>query len=209
VVVDERRLRWDERHASGDFEGQGPNPTLVSAVGQLSPGRALELACGSGTNAVWLAQQGWRTTAVDWSSVALANGRAAATRAGIEVDWQERDLLEWSPPARAWNLVVIVYLHLPPPEREPVYSAASAAVAPGGRLVIVGHDRLHGAEGGGGPDPDRLFTAEEIGRQLLAADPGLAVERADVIRRVPLPERGPIDALLVVRRHATRMESNS
>jgi SAM-dependent methyltransferase len=209
VAVDERRLRWDERHAAGDFEGQGPNPTLVSAVGPLRPGRALELACGSGTNAVWLAQQGWRTTAVDWSSVALANGRAAATRAGIEVDWQERDLLEWSPPARAWDLVVIVYLHLPPPEREPVYSAAAAAVAPGGRLVIIGHDRLHGAEGGGGPDPDRLFTAEEIGRQLLAADPGLAVEMADVIRRVPLPERGPIDALLVVRRPATRMESNA
>jgi SAM-dependent methyltransferase len=209
IVVDERRLRWDERHAAGDFEGQGPNPTLVSAVGQLRPGRALELACGSGTNAVWLAEQGWRTTAIDWSSVGLANGRAGATRAGVEVDWQERDLLEWSPPARAWDLVVIVYLHLPPPEREPVYAAAAAAVALGGRLVIVGHDRLHGVEGLAGPDPDRLFTAEEIGRQLVAADPGLTVERAEVIRRVPLPERGPIDALLVVRRHPTRMESNS
>ena len=209
MVVDERRLRWDERHAAGDFEGPGPNPTLVSAVGQLRPGRALELACGSGTNAVWLARQGWSTTAVDWSSVALANGRAAATTAGVEVDWQERDLLEWSPPGLAWDLVVIVYLHLPPPEREPVYAAAAAAVAPGGRLVIVGHDRLHGAEGGGGPDPDRLFTAEEILRSLLAADPGLIVERAEVVRRVPLPERGPIDALLVVRRQSDPMESNS
>jgi len=64
----------------------------------------------------------------------------------------------------------------------------------------VGHDRLHGAEGQGGPDPDRLFSADEISAALVAADPDLVVERAEVVRRVPLPGRGPIDALIVVRR---------
>ena len=96
--------------------------------------------------------------------------------------------------------MVLVYLHLPVDERVPVYARAAAAVALGGRLLIVGHDRLHGAEGHGGPDPDRLFTADEIAAVFGASDPTLIVERAEVVRRVPTPGRGPIDALLVLRR---------
>ena len=115
--LDQRRVGWDERHKAGDFEGQGPNPTLTGGTSGLRSGSALELACGSGTNAVWLAQQGWRTTAVDWSPVGLANGRAKAGAAGVEVEWLERDLFAWSPPARSFDLVVVVYLHLPPDER--------------------------------------------------------------------------------------------
>jgi SAM-dependent methyltransferase len=200
VVADQRRLDWDERHKAGDFEGDGPNPTLVAGVSGLRPGTALELASGSGTNAVWLASRGWRTTAVDWSPVGLANGKAKADAAGVSVEWLERDLFSWQPPARSFDLVVIVYLHLPAAERGPLYAAAAAAVAPGGRLLIVGHDRLHGAEGLDGPDPSRLFTADEIARELLAADSNLVIERAEVVRRVTPPGRAPIDALLVVRR---------
>ncbi|HEX7544175.1 MAG TPA: class I SAM-dependent methyltransferase, partial [Candidatus Limnocylindrales bacterium] len=206
--ADQRRVGWDERHRTGDFEGQGPNPTLVSGVAGLLPGTALELGSGSGTNAVWLARQGWRTTAVDWSPVGLANGRAKAAEAGVEVEWLERDLFEWSPPARSFDLVVIVYLHVPPEERALIYPRAAAAVALGGRMVVVGHDRLNATEGEGGPpDPLRLFTADEIGHELLAADSDLVVERAEVVRRVPRPGRGPIDALLIVRRPQFPKES--
>ena len=169
--ADDRRRGWDDRHRSGDFEGDGPNPTLVAGVAGLRPGTALELAAGSGTNAVWLATQGWSTTAVDWSPVGIANGRAKADAAGVSIEWLERDLFEWSPPARAFDLVVIVYLHVPQHERVPIYAAAAAAVAEGGHIVIVGHDRLHGAEGLGGPDPDRLFTAAEIADEIRSADP--------------------------------------
>jgi SAM-dependent methyltransferase len=206
VAADQRRLDWDERHKGGDFEGEGPNPTLVAGLTGLVPGSALELASGSGTNAVWLAQQGWRTTAVDWSPVGLANGKAQACSAAVGVDWLERDLFSWAPPERSFDLVVLVYLHLPVEERVPVYARAAAAVAPGGRLLIVGHDRLHGAEGHGGPDPDRLFTANEIAETLQASDPTLIVERAEVVRRVPAPGQGPIDALLVLHRPKTSQE---
>jgi SAM-dependent methyltransferase len=198
LAANQRRLDWNERHKAGDFEGEGPNPTLVAGLAGLRPGSALELAAGSGTNAVWLARQDWRTTAVDWSSVGLANGKAKAEAAGVQIEWQERDLLEWSPPVRSFDLVALVYLHLPPDERGPVYARAAAAVAPGGRLVIVGHDRLHGAEGQSGPDPDRLFTANEIAADIRAADPELIVERAEVVRRLPAPGHGPIDTLLVL-----------
>jgi SAM-dependent methyltransferase len=201
MAADPRRLVWDERHRAGDFEGEGPNPALESGVAGLHPGTAIELASGSGTNAVWLAAHGWRTTAVDWSPVGIANGLAKAKAGGVVVDWLERDLFAWSPPARAFDLVVIVYLHVPADERTSIYAAAAAAVAPGGRMLVVGHDRINATEGEGGPpDASRLFTAAEIGRELLAADPELVVERAEVLRRVPPPGRAPIDALLVVRR---------
>jgi SAM-dependent methyltransferase len=208
MSADQRRVGWDERHRAGDFEGQGPNPTLVSGVAGLLPGTALELGSGSGTNAVWLARQGWRTTAVDWSPVGLANGKAKAAEAGVEIEWLERDLFEWSPPARSFDLVVIVYLHVPPDERALIYPHAAAAAALGGRIVVVGHDRLNATEGEGGPpDTLRLFTADEIGHELLAADPSLVAERAEVVRRVPRLGRGPIDALLVVRRPQSPKES--
>ncbi len=201
---DERRLAWDERHRDGDFEGAGPNPALADAVSALTPGRALELASGSGTNAVWLAARGWDVTAVDWSPVGLDNARKQAEAAGVQVRWVEADLFSWAPPERAFDLVAIVYLHLPTDtDRRPIYAGAAGAVAPGGRLVVVGHDRSNLDEGEGGPrDPDVLFTAAEIGRDLLDADPDFEVERAEIARRVTPPERGPIDALLVARRRA-------
>ena len=201
MVADPRRVGWDERHRTGDFEGEGPNPTLVLGAAGLVPGTALELAAGSGTNAVWLARQGWRTTAVDWSPVGLANGRVKAEAAGVEVEWIERDLFAWSPPVRSFDLVVIVYLHVPPDERAKIYPRAAAAVAPGGRLLIVGHDRLNATEGEGGPpDTVRLFTADEVAHELLAVDPTLVVEHSEIVRRVPPPGRAPIDSLLVLHR---------
>jgi SAM-dependent methyltransferase len=198
---DERRRVWDERHRSGDFEGPPVNPAFMAAVTSLAPGRALELAAGSGAAAVWLATQGWQVTAVDWSLVGLARGRERAAEAGVEVEWREEDLLDWRPPADAFDLVALIYLQLSPEERRVVYGGAAAAVAPGGRLVIVGHDLSNLTEGEGGPrGPERLFTAESLAAELTAADPSLIVERAEVVRQVPPRGRGPIDALLVLRR---------
>jgi SAM-dependent methyltransferase len=200
VVADERRHHWNERHQAGDFEGHGPNSTLMLGTSGLTPGRALELACGSGTNAVWLASQGWRTTAVDWSSVGLANGKAKADEAGVSVDWLERNLFEWTPPPRSFDLVAIVYLHSPREERVPIYSAAAAAVAPGGRLLVVGHHPKNAAEGFGGPSEDRLFTAEQIAADLLVSDPDLVIERAELVQQDNPGAHRPYDSLLIVRR---------
>jgi ubiquinone/menaquinone biosynthesis C-methylase UbiE len=140
-------------------------------------------------------------TGVDWSGVALAKARAKAGAAGVAIDVVEADLMDWSPPDAAFDLVTIAYLQLPPEERRSVYTAATRAVAPGGRLLVIGHDRSNLTDGvGGPPDPERLFTAEELARELTDADPALTIERAQVVRRVEPPQRGPIDALLVLRR---------
>ncbi len=198
---DERRLAWDERHSHGDFEGEGPSPNLVLGASALPRGRALELACGSGTNAVWMASQGFDVTAVDWSAVGLENGRKKAEAAGVTVEWLQRDLFAWTPPERSYDLVAIVYLHLPTEERLPVYDAAAAAVAPGGRMLVVAHHPQNAAEGLGGPPADRMLTPEQITQGLLAGDPTLEVERDEVVRR-PDRDRPPIDTLVVVRRPA-------
>ena len=195
-----RRELWDERHAARDpIESHAPDPTLVEAIASLVPGRALDLATGDGRNAIRLARDGWDVTAVDFSAVALERARRSATAAGVAVDWVCVDLLGWQPAGHAFELVTLVYLHLPADERRGIYAAAANAVAPGGRLLVVGHDRANLAEGSGGPqDPSVLFTADEIAADLA----GFEIERAERVAHEEADGRRTIDAVLVARRPA-------
>jgi len=192
-----RRQLWDERHGASDpVEAHEPDPTLVEVASALPPGRALDLGCGDGRNATALAAAGWSVTAVDFSGVGLARAQARAERDGLVVTWRQADLLEWAPEPAAFDLVLLMFIHLPLAERERVYAAAAAAVAPGGTLLVVGHDRTNLADGVGGPqDPDVLFTASEV---AAALPDGFSVVRAEAVRR-GAGERVPIDAVLVAR----------
>jgi SAM-dependent methyltransferase len=174
---------WDDRYRAKDLVwGSGPNAFLVEAVGGLSPGKALDLACGQGRNAVWLATKGWEVTAVDWSEVGLAGARSLAAEAGVEVDWQLADLLTWSCEPAAYDLVIVVYLQIPQAERHAVWRAAVDAVGPEGRLMIIGHDLANLTEGYGGPqDPGVLYTASEV---VGVIGSRLRVERAERLQRV-------------------------
>ena len=189
-----RRALWDERHAAREpIESLEPDPTLVEESGSLRPGRALDLGAGDGRNAVWLANQGWDVTAVDFSRVALDRGRALAKDRGVRVEWKLADLLEWSPGTGRYDLVTLFFIHLPPDQRRDVYARAAAAVATGGTLLIVGHDRTNLADGVGGPqDPDVLFTPSEVAADLA----GFRVDQAEVVRRRAPAGRGPIDAIV-------------
>lgn len=185
---------WDERHAARDpIESPEPDPTLVDEIGAMAPGDALDLGAGDGRNAVWLASRGWRVTAVDFSRVAVERGRALATRLGLELDWREEDLLSWAAPGRAFHLVTLFFIHLPPDERRAVYARAAEAVRPGGTLLVVGHDRTNLTDGTGGPqDPAVLFTAAEVAADL----DGFTIERAETVRRRSDEPRAPIDAVV-------------
>jgi SAM-dependent methyltransferase len=134
---------WDARYAGSDRVWSGnPNGVLVREVGRLKPGTALDLGCGEGADAVWLARQGWRVTAVDISRVALDRAAAHAAAEGIAdglIDWQRHDLAE-SFPEGTYDLVSAQFLHSPNDmPRERILRAAAAAVAPGGVLLVVGH----------------------------------------------------------------------
>jgi SAM-dependent methyltransferase len=193
-----RREMWDERHAAREpIESLEPDPSLARIASGRTPGQALDLATGDGRNAIWLAAHGWEVTAVDFSAVGLDRARAAAATAGVAVTWLNADLLQWRPAPRSFDLVAVMFLHLPPDERRPVYAAAAEAVAPGGLLLVVGHDRSNLTEGAGGPqDPEVLFAPPEIAADLA----GFMVETAETVTRDLGDGRRAIDAVVLARR---------
>jgi SAM-dependent methyltransferase len=197
------RERWNRRWAGEErvHASTAPSRFLVAEVADLRPGAALDLACGAGRNAVWLAGQGWRVTAVDFSGVALRMARSLAAERGVEVEWIEADVVAWTPPARAYDLVCVFYLQLPAPERATALAHAASAVRPGGTLLVIGHDLLNLTEGWGGPtQPDVLFTPDDV----VAEIGNLRIEKALRVRRAveePGATREAIDALV----RATRL----
>lgn len=135
---------WEERYgAEGRVWSGRPNTLLVREVEQLPPGTALDLGCGEGGDAIWLATKGWRVTAVDVSATALRRGAEHARDAGVEagIRWERHDLSR-SFPDGSFDLVSAQFLHSPVAadgEREEILRRAAAAVAPGGILLVAGH----------------------------------------------------------------------
>ena len=191
VAVD--REAWNRRYAGSELLWTArPNRCLEAEIASLPPGRALDVACGEGRNAVWLAERGWQVTGVDFSDVALAKARRLAGDRGVSVAWLCADVRQFVPPSRAFDLVAVLYLHLTAPERRDVLAGAADALAPGGVLLVLGHDASNPAEGYGGPqDRAILFTPEDIVTEL----PGLAVERAERVRRAVASVEGDVHAI--------------
>src|ERR1019366_1044472 len=154
---------------------------LVAELAEVVPGRALDLACGEGRNAVWLAEHGWQVTEVDFSPVGLAKAGRLSREHDVDVEWIEADVVEWDPPRAAFDLVIVFYLHLPATERTRVLVHAQDALALGGTLLVVGHDSSNLTQGYGGPhDPAVLFTPEEVTIDLHK----LRIVRADHVERL-------------------------
>ncbi|MCZ7529260.1 MAG: class I SAM-dependent methyltransferase [Acidimicrobiia bacterium] len=184
---------WNRRYDEWELVwSAGPNQFVAAEVADLPAGRALDLACGEGRNALFLAEQGWRVTAVDFSDVALEKARRIAARRNVSVDWVLADLLEYEPAERAWDLVLVCYLQLPAGERRRVLEHASAAVAPGGSILVIGHDVENLTSGARGPkDPAVLLTPDAVAGEL----PGLRVERAERVRRSVPTDDGEVTAI--------------
>jgi SAM-dependent methyltransferase len=190
---------WNKRYAGSELVWTADaNRFLVEEAAGLEPGRALDLACGEGRNAVWLAEHGWDVTGVDFADAGLAKAAKLASERGVRVDWVQADLREYVPEPEAFDLVGVLYLHLRAPELRPILARAATAVAPRGVLLVVGHDSSNPAEGTGGPqDPAILFTPDEVVAEL----PGLRIERAERVRR-PVGDAYAIDALVRATRDA-------
>jgi 2-polyprenyl-3-methyl-5-hydroxy-6-metoxy-1,4-benzoquinol methylase len=195
------REHWNERYRTPRLVWSAEPNRFLRELGEgLAPGRALDLACGEGRNAIWLARRGWTVTGVDFAGVGLEKARRHAAEHDVSVDWIEADLRTWQPPAAAFDLVALLYLHLPADELDPVLRAAATAVAPGGTLFLVGHDRVNIEEGVGGPqNPAVLYTPEEI----VASLDDLEVERAERVTR-DVEEGTAIDALVEALRPGAR-----
>jgi SAM-dependent methyltransferase len=194
-----RREDWDRRYAAVEnLWAAKPNRFLVAEVSDLRPGRALDLACGEGQNAIWLASLGWEVTGVDFSEVAIAKARARADRDAVDADFVCADVVSYVPERPVFDLVVLLYLHIPRDELRIVLHRASDALAPGGTFLLIGHDLTNMTEGVGGPsDPSIHVTPDAIVAELA----GLEMEKAErVLRDVKGEERDAIDALVRARK---------
>ncbi len=177
-----------------------PNEFLVEKVSNLEPGRALDLGCGEGRNALWLAERGWDVTAVDFSGVAIERGSRWAERRGVTVHFRAADVVDFEPEPGGYDLVIVFYLQLPHVEVATVLGHASNALALGGSILVVAHDLDNLEHGYGGPPAaEVLYTAHLVTEALGTLD---VIEAGQVPRAVSTPEgeRPAIDTLVLARR---------
>jgi SAM-dependent methyltransferase len=171
VTADE----WEARYgARGPVWSGRVNPWLAEVAAGLPPGRALDLACGEGADAIHLAQHGWQVTAVDFAANALARGAAAAAEAGVgqRITWEQADLTSgalWAPP---YDLVALSFFH-PTTSAERDAALRSAWEACGGTLLVVAHDPSSAPLG---PPVDRLYGVAEI-VAAIGTEPAVAQVR--------------------------------
>jgi SAM-dependent methyltransferase len=192
---------WDARYREQDgamWSGR-PNGRLVAEVAALTAGRALDVACGEGADAIWLAQRGWAVTAIDISEVAIARAREASDLAGASVDWICGDTLQTPPPAASFDLVSMQYPALPKAAGDAAVRRLLDTVRSGGLLLAVYHDldhEHHEHMKSRGVDPADYVGAEDLFR-LLGAD--FVVELHAVEPRIDPPPGTPHVADVVLR----------
>jgi SAM-dependent methyltransferase len=200
--VEAQAAQWDARYSDRDgslWSGR-PNGRLLAEVAGFTAGRALDVGCGEGADAIWLARSGWTVIAVDVSDVALRRARAAADMAGAAVEWVRGDALQTPFPARSFDLVSMQYPALPKAAGETALRALLDAVRPGGLLLAVYHDlddehRQH-MKKSQGVDPDDYVGADDLSR-LLGED--FTIERHGVEPRIDPPPGTPHVADVVLR----------
>ena len=200
---------WDERYSQSDLVwGAPPNAVVVERVTSLPRGRALDLACGEGRNAHWLATRGWEVTGLDYSAVAVDKARRVAAEAPRSVrerlDYRVADVTD-TDLGGEYDLVLMIYLHLAPEERLQVVNRAISALKPDGILMILGHDAVNLSQGVGGPqDPEILYTPDDLVNSFGGQ---LSVDVAE--RRFRETDAGTaIDALVVAHRPSLGSQVN-
>ncbi|TQC47539.1 class I SAM-dependent methyltransferase [Rhodococcus sp. WS4] len=200
---------WDERYSQSDLVwGAPPNAVVVEQVTALPRGRALDLACGEGRNALWLATRGWEVTGLDYSAVAVDKARRVAADAPRSVrerlDYRVADVTD-SDLGGEYDLVLVLYLHLAPTERLRVVNRAISALKPDGILMILGHDAVNLTQGVGGPQElEILYTPDDV---VKSFDGRLDVDVVE--RRLRETEAGTaIDALVVAHRPSLGSQVN-
>ncbi|MFC0551501.1 class I SAM-dependent methyltransferase [Planotetraspora thailandica] len=176
---------WEKHYNSREqlFSGD-PNALLVATAEAMPPGSALDLGCGEGGDAVWLATRGWRVTAVDISATAVRRTAAHAATAGVaDLVTTRRHDLDGGLPTGTFDLVNAQYLHTPfSLSRTRLFQQAAHALTPGGLLLIVDHGSV--SPWSWNPDPDAHFPAPEDIFGALDLDPARwRPERLDRPRR--------------------------
>ena len=167
---------WNEIWADIENCGSGSDEILAEQVERLTPGRALDIGCGTGGNAVWLAKKGWQVTAVDYSVVAIEKGKRMAAEQGVNVEFVVAEAATYQPQSH-YDLITCFYIQMFPTQRANMLANMSKTLAPGGTLLFVSHDKSGPPSGWSEEDLLSLTTSEKIVAEL----PELQIEQAFVL----------------------------
>ena len=171
---------WEERYSGAEKVWSGrPNPQLVAEASGLTPGTALDVGCGEGGDVIWLARQGWRVTGADFSANGLARAARHAEEAGVadRTDWWRVDARAFAADGRSYDLVTTHFLHPPDGGMVDVTRRLAEAVAPGGRLLVVGHAPSEAFTHLTASHRGAMFLAEDLLPALPADFEALVVEQ--------------------------------
>jgi SAM-dependent methyltransferase len=187
---------WDQRYQESDLVWSAePNRFLPELVSDLEPGTALDLACGEGRNAIWLARQGWDVTGVDFSPVAIEKAWQLGDDEAVQ--WVVADVTDYEP-EEMFDLVILFYLHVLPEDLAAAIGRGVDALNEGGHLIAVGHAVRNLEEGHGGPQYPEILWSEKILRPMMQG-----LEIIDIGERSrPVPEADAAAIDLVV--HAVK-----
>lgn len=170
-AFEDARSFWDQRFAAPEYIfGTEPNRFLAAQAHRLASGmRVLDVACGEGRNAVWLARQGLRVTAFDISPLALAKARRLANEQGVEVDFREDSVDGWQWHAGAFHAVACIFIQFADPaQRERLFQGFFTTLVPGGLVLLQGYTPKQLEYRTGGPGQlSHLYTADLL-RQAFA-----------------------------------------
>ena len=183
-----KRRRWDDRYANSALVWSAePNQLFSKEIQSLPPGRALDVACGEGRNAIWLAEQGWDVTAVDFSETGITKGKQIAEKRGVKLNWIVEDVSIWQLPVNEYDLVAILYLHTDSEERARWLGNVIWSVKRDGTFIYIAHDPSNIEDGVGGPQNlDLLPCVDEITDALK----GFRVDVAEITVRPVVNDPG-------------------
>lgn len=167
---------WDDIWTGFEDSPSKPDVILIEQTRDITPGRALEIGCGMGANALWLAEQGWQVTAIDFSERAIESAKRLADQRGVAVEFVVADASTYQP-SEQFDLITSFYTHLPPTSRAKMLANASKALAPGGTLLFVSHDKSAPPSGWDDDALQSLTTPDEVVNELV----GLTVQQAIVL----------------------------
>ena len=168
--LEQALVRWEARFSVAEYLfGERPNAYLASKAALFAKGgRALSIADGEGRNSVWLAEQGLRVDAFDFSPTAVAKAERLALSRGVHVALNVSEVFAWGWPPRTYDLVAAIFVQFAAPAvREKLFALIKQTLKPGGLLVLQGYrtEQLHYGTGGP-PEVDHLYT-EELVREML------------------------------------------
>jgi 2-polyprenyl-3-methyl-5-hydroxy-6-metoxy-1,4-benzoquinol methylase len=181
-----KRDLWNQRYAQKEFVWTvNPNQFLVAEIEPLPSGRALDVGTGEGRNAVWLAKQGWQVSAIDFSDIGISKGKRLAEGEKVDVNWICDDACQYQPPQESFDLIMLIYFHIPLAELRTVIGNCLRGLSADGHFLYVGHDLSNIEHGQGGPqDPDVLCTPADVEQELIDCE----IIRSEVVKRTVTAE---------------------